>query len=382
MSTSAPLGQPKDTAQRKDSKGYTIPLGGLFLALALAGVACIVGLVFGRDGASTSMPLWTLKTALALFSGSVVLGWIFHMNVMVKINKGDFHNVYRGAQRWLLALQILCCLAGVGLLIIFSFGAIRPPYEQTAPALAPNSNWRPTGRGTTRGISGLALLQQERGSVSFLAVLDNKRADEPRLMRLTARAGQAPQSQDLAWPGLYHLRAIDQANAVELLGESDLLNAAETPEIEAFDLQYVGPHLMAIWAARGDGPTAAVLSWGKFDPWQRNVQDVQKAEFRTPWPQQSARHISDLRVDANGNVLVVSTSDPGDDGPFESAAYVAGTLRAHNSSVRFELNSSPVRLRVLEKHKAEAIELLPGASGGLVFGADNENHGGAILYEP
>ena len=332
------------------------------------------------------------------------------MNVVVKINKGDFHNVYRGAQRWLLALQILCCLAGVGLLIIFSFGAIRPPYEQTAPALAPNSNWRPTGRGTTRGISGLALLQQERGSVSFLAVLDNKRADEPRLMRLTARAGQAPQSQDLAWPGfeppkdlealtrvpgdpsqffaitsagrLYHLRAIDQANAVELLGESDLLNAAETPEIEAFDLQYVGPHLMAIWAARGDGPTAAVLSWGKFDPWQRNVQDVQKAEFRTPWPQQSARHISDLRVDANGNVLVVSTSDPGDDGPFESAAYVAGTLRAHNSSVRFELNSSPVRLRALEKHKAEAIELLPGASGGLVFGADNENHGGAILYEP
>ena len=216
------------------------------------------------------MPPWTLKTALALFSGSVVLGWIFHMNVVVKINKGDFHNVYRGAQRWLLALQILCCLAGVGLLIIFSFGAIRPPYEQTAPALAPNSNWRPTGRGTTRGISGLALLQQERGSVSFLAVLDNKRADESRLMRLTARAGQAPQSQDLAWPGfeppkdlealtrvpgdpsqffaitsagrLYHLRAIDQANAVELLGESDLLNAAETPEIEAF-------RLTVCWAA-------------------------------------------------------------------------------------------------------------------------------------
>ena len=82
-------------------------------------------------------------------------------------------------------------------------------------------------------------------------------------------------------------------------------------------------------------------------------------------------------------MLVVSTSDPGDDGPFEIAAYVAGTLRAHNSSVRFELNSSPVRLRVLEKHKAEAMEpALPGASGGLVFGADNENHGGAILYEP
>ena len=115
-------------------------------------------------------------------------------------------------------------------------------------------------------------------------------------------------------------------------------NAAETPEIEAFDLQYVGPHLMAVWAGRGDGPTAAVLSWGKFDPWQRNVQEVQKAEFRTPWPQQSARHISDLRVDANGNVLVVSTSDPGDDGPFESAVYVAGTLLADNGSVRFELN--------------------------------------------
>ena len=369
-----------------------------------------MALVFGRDGATTSLPLGTLKSALALFGGSLVLGWIFHIKVVAKINKGDSHNVYRGAQRWLLTLQIFCCLLGVGFLTVFSLRALRLSSEQTAPSPAANSGWRLVGPGITRGISGLALLQWEPDSVSFLAVLDNKRDDEPRLMRLTAREGQGLQSQDLGWPGselpkdlealtrmpgepsqffaitsagrLYHLRAIAETNALELLGESDLFNAAETPEIEAFDLQYVGPHLMAVWAGRGDGPTAAVLSWGKFDPWQRNVQEVQKAEFRTPWPQQSARHISDLRVDANGNVLVVSTSDPGADGPFESAVYVAGTLLADNGSVRFELNKSPVRLRVLEKHKAEALELLPGATGGLVFGADNENHGGAILYEP
>jgi hypothetical protein len=37
---------------------------------------------------------------------------------------------------------------------------------------------------------------------------------------------------------------------------------------------------------------------------------------------------------------------------------------------------------VLDKHKVEALELLPGARGGLIFGSDDENHGGAILYEP
>ena len=399
----------KNVAQYKDSCSFAVALAGQFLTLGAAGIAFIIGLVFAERDAPSSLPPWALKVALVFFALSILWGWMFLMNVIGEINQSNNYNVYGGAPQWLSILQIVCCLLPLTLLGICSFLAIRTPEKQSTPVAA-DDGWRRAGYGITRGISGLSLLRLERDAVSFLAVLDNKGANEPRLMRLTAGPGQSLQSKDLPWPGadapedlealtrmpgdstqfvavtsagrLYHLRATAETNSVDLLGETALLNAAETPRIEAFDLQHVGPHLIAIWAGRGDGPTAAVLCWGKFDPQQRNVQDVQKAEFRTPWPQQSTRHISDLRVDGNGNVLVVSTSDPGADGPFESAAYLAGTFRADDGGARFEPNQSLVRLRALDKHKVEALELLPGARGGLIFGSDDENHGGAILYEP
>ena len=103
-----------------------------------------------------------------LFALSILLGWAFLMNVIGEINQSDNYNVYGGATQWLPILQIVCCLLSLGLLGICSFLAIRTSEKQSAPVAAPGDDWRRSGYGITRGISGLSLLRLERDAVSFL----------------------------------------------------------------------------------------------------------------------------------------------------------------------------------------------------------------------
>jgi hypothetical protein len=99
-----------------------------------------------------------------------------------------------------------------------------------------------------------------------------------------------------------------------------------------------------------------------------------------PYPIQDVRHISDVKVDASGVVFVTSASDPGDDGPFSSAFYLAGVLRISASgSPVYTPPLSLVRLFHFDYRKVEAFEFVPGPTGGMVFGTDDENLGASLL---
>ncbi|GAI93545.1 unnamed protein product, partial [marine sediment metagenome] len=81
-----------------------------------------------------------------------------------------------------------------------------------------------------------------------------------------------------------------------------------------------------------------------------------------------------------GIAVITSASDPGDNGPFQSAAYIAGLFRSSGDSVKFNSATKLVPFCRFDNHKVEALELVNGKSGSIVFATDDENFGSSIRF--
>jgi hypothetical protein len=269
--------------------------------------------------------------------------------------------------------------------------------------------WHRLASGTTESIGGLASLPAGPGETAFIAVHDNKAPGEKRLSEIKRTADGRIVTRTLTWkaePLPIDLEAIcrlpgDGSTFLALTsrgalyrfswreGEPDLTiettpigvpNSAEERQFEGIDVQQVGGQTFACWAERGSMDAPGVLFCSTFDVTTLTFGEVQALEIRVPWPESHTRHISDLRLLTDGTILAASASDPGNDGPFSGAVYIAGTLRP--APARPELiPAEPItRLFTSRTHKIEAIELVPGPRGGLAIGSDDENAGGAILF--
>jgi TctA family transporter len=108
----------------KDACDYAVGLSEKFLTLAAGGIAFIIGLVFAKeDSASVHLSPCVVRWALVLFGLSVILGWLFLMNVVGSVADGDYR-IKNNAKQLLCFLQILTALFGIGLLAYCTFNAI------------------------------------------------------------------------------------------------------------------------------------------------------------------------------------------------------------------------------------------------------------------
>ena len=80
--------------------------------------------------------------------------------------------------------------------------------------------WRPVRGGIQFTISGLALLEEQSGSRSFLVVHDNKDKSLGRLAIITVKGEQSPQYVPLNWPSNTPL-AIDLESITAVPGTSE-----------------------------------------------------------------------------------------------------------------------------------------------------------------
>ena len=274
----------------------------------------------------------------------------------------------------------------------------------------PTREWTKVGEGILGGISGCALATHAADRTEFLAVHDNKKAGEPRLAWITV-TGAKTEAKELAWPAgkeepvdlesvsavpgkagefvalasagrLFHVAVAN--GSVTLLGDPIDMPRPERPEkpnYEGFTLQVLGGSLVAVWADRGDGAAPATLFWGPFDlSTGATLEDHATVSVPFP-PAATTRDVSDLFLDTCGVLWGAAASDPGDDGPFESAVYVLGTLRkTEKKGFRFQPNPALTRVRSFAR-KVEALALVHGAEGGTAFGSDDENLGGAFLFD-
>lgn len=310
-----------------------------------------------------------------------------------------------GSQRTLVVTQLLLLIAGLALM---AWLVVRQPTPALAVEQEIRPEWKQTGPGITEGISGLALIAADKNEASFVAVHDNKRAGQKRLSIIRRASDGSVDARPLAWTGEplpVDLEAISRVPGASstfltltskgavhrflLHGQSGIAfdagpvgvpNSGEERQFESFDVQQVGGAIFACWAERGDKAAPGVIFCSTFHPGELTFGTPQSIEVRAPWPTTATRHISDLRLLADGTIIAASASDPGDAGPFSGAVFVAGTLQPIGDVPQLVAASPSTRLFTTTTHKIEALEVVPGESGGLVLGSDDENLGAAVLF--
>ncbi len=268
-------------------------------------------------------------------------------------------------------------------------------------------NWYVIRIGHEFGISGMALLNHNNGTYSFLAVHDNKRKNEVRLAVVSINKKMNIQYYPLLWPDnveqpvdleaitalpetnnsqflilasegkVYHIK-INADKSVSVIKIFYLPTLFKGDNFEGIALYKIGGRLLAVWAHRGDNIQPAIIYWGILNLNTREFYQMGSANFTAPWPKFNMRHIADLKIDPNGFLFVTSTSDSGDNGPFQSAVYVAGIFDIYNNEIIFRQNRNPVKIYQTNNHKIEGIELLTGGFNYMIFGSDDDNLGSSI----
>jgi hypothetical protein len=276
------------------------------------------------------------------------------------------------------------------------------------------AQWRPVKGGINFGISGMALIERKDNSLDFLIVHDNKGKDEGRLAIISIKDQHQPEyfpvnsarnlhdlylALDLeavtAVPSVprsfmalssqgkvYYFRLGERKEDSFLIRQFDLPSLPEKPNFEGFAVQEIEGKLLAVWAERGGGEKPGIIYWGTLDLGSYKITLKGRQSLTVPWPNSpQLRHISDLKVDRSGVLFISSATDPGNDGPFTSAVYVPGVFVVNGNEVSFRQNPDLFPLYRLDYHKVEAIELVPGANGGIIVGTDDENMG-SWVYMP
>ncbi|HIK03675.1 MAG TPA: hypothetical protein IGS40_02995 [Trichormus sp. M33_DOE_039] len=268
--------------------------------------------------------------------------------------------------------------------------------------------WRPVRGGIAFGISGMSVVSQKGNYVDFLIVHDNKQKNQGRLAIISIKGQDSPAYFPIAWPSNTELPTdlealtsipgknnsrfiafssagkgydfqLDSTNkTISVIKVFELTKVPADSNFEAFTLQNITGKLVAVWAHRGADQEPATVYWGFFDLDKYQINLVGSAQIKVPFPATNVRHISDIKLDSAGILYITSASDTGDDGPFQSAVYVAGYLGLSGDKIIWRQNPQLFPIHRFNYHKIEAIELIPGANGGVVVGTDDENLGGYI----
>jgi hypothetical protein len=104
-----------------------------------------------------------------------------------------------------------------------------------------------------------------------------------------------------------------------------------------------------------------------------------KMTVQVPYPQQNVRHVSDVEITQSGEILVSSASDPGDDGPFNSAVYAIGNISFNAAGTQLPRDTTPHQIATFDGHKIEALTCISPDCKNLLLGSDDENSGGWLL---
>jgi hypothetical protein len=257
-----------------------------------------------------------------------------------------------------------------------------------APAAGADPLWTQIGTGITQGISGAAA----GTSGGWVVVRDNKTAGQNRVALLSADnvittlswPGSAPQDLEAidAVPGQSGRYAVvTSAGAGRIISVTgttmSVVRSFSLPtgrnQNEGFALTRFGSTTVAVWGNRGASATPGRLFAAKFNAGTGVFGAVAQGPVSVPYPTTNVRHISDTKVLA-GRIVVSSASDPGDNGPFDSALYDVGTVALVSGRARLTL-ATPVSLGMYPGHKVEAIAC-NGTTG--ILGTDDENLGGWV----
>jgi hypothetical protein len=292
--------------------------------------------------------------------------------------------------------------------IVFSTIAFLGTLSFIPPSLS-HEEWMLVRSGKAYGISGIAWIDRYQEAMKFLIVHDNKTDYPERLAIVSIPPQGQPEYCPLKWsqqtelptdleglvavPGnnspprfmaststgrVYDFTLDTAHETIEIIQTFDLPEIPAGSNFEGFALAQIHGKRVVAWAHRGEGEDPAILYWGELNLEGGVISPAGRIEVRVPVPIGNPRHISDLKIDRAGRVWIGAATDPGDEGPFESAIYIAGRFKIEDETIAFQPEPTLTPLARYPGHKIEAIELLPESGGDRIFGTDDENFGGFL----
>jgi len=180
-----------------------------------------------------------------------------------------------------------------------------------------------------------------------------------------------------SWGFCYWLALDLSTNRLKLIKEFRIPGSGPPLNLESLVLWFAGNSWYISWAHRGSVKEPSILFWGSIDLFSE-VVTIQKEDsifVSVPWPILDKRHMSDMDLDRDGILWAAATSDPGDDGPYESGIYKIGKFQKQNDKMEFLIADSFPKQFVFQRNKVEAFTI---AGNKKVFATDDENLGAAI----
>jgi len=180
-----------------------------------------------------------------------------------------------------------------------------------------------------------------------------------------------------SWGFCYWITLDLSANRLNLIKEFRIPGSGPPLNLESILLWPAGDSWYIAWAHRGSVKEPSILYWGTIDLFS-DVVTIHKEDsifVNVPWPILDKRHMSDMDLDNDGVLWASATSDPGDDGPYESGIYKIGKFQKQNDKMKFFIANSFPKQFVFQRNKVEALTI---AGDKKVFATDDENLGAAI----
>ncbi len=295
-----------------------------------------------------------------------------------------------------------------GLIAAVMIGAVSLGGWMTPVAYAQQARpdgWQSVGEGVTSGVSGAVITESHAEQTEALLARDNKEADENRIIRVKLVKGSVAAVEPLQWSGEipvdleslealpgrkgefialaskgkgFHVRA--EVGQVSVLRIFQLPAGASGDNYESFALTGMSGRLVAVWADRGQDSRPATVYAAELhlEP-PTFFGSTTKMTVRVPYPQQNVRHVSDIEVTSTGKILISSASDPGNDGPFDSAVYDVGNIKFGTAGIQLPADPAPYKIATFGGRKIEALTCISPDCEHLLLGSDDENSGGSLL---
>lgn len=276
------------------------------------------------------------------------------------------------------------------------------------PLSLSNEEWMQVRSGKAYGISGMAWIDRPGDTPNLAIVHDNKTEDLDRLAIVSIPPQGKPQYIPIPWSNetelpvdleglvavpdddfrfmavasqgrVFDFRLDPDRHTIEIIQTFDLPDIPDNSNFEGFALTRICDRLVAVWAHRGEGEDPGVLYWGELNLDRGEIVLRGRQEVRVPQPLGNPRHISDVKIDRAGRVWVSSATDPGDEGPFNSAIYTIGRVELEDETISLDPFPNLTPIAAYAGHKIEAIEILPDDRS--IFGTDDEIFGGFVRIE-
>ena len=270
---------------------------------------------------------------------------------------------------------------------------------------------------TLPDLSGLVWLKED----SFLAVHDSKSLDpqQPRVSLITL-----PQSsKGLEWrPLTINWQTVDgvamDLESITPIPETNFFILAESSNyqkhrgrlflmrfenstlkpiaitnwpqniinIEAIATTKLNNQFYFFYAERGADQPSTNICWTTLSLESFEMGKCHPTQFRTLDPTPHIRQISDMAIDASGNIYIASAFDPNkDNGPFKSSVWKIGNVELEQTNLP-QINLIPENHAIAEidGFKVESLALRPSQNKEpeIFIGTDDENYGGAIRLLP